>query len=178
MGYPEFELSRLPVRWSLPDETVLVLRLIRAADVPLIADFYRQLSPSCKHLNFGDADIVLGDTEAQHHCTEDASRALRLVVVTADGGSEEAVAVGHLMMASDRDSLALGFLVKDGWQMLGIGGQLLEMLLWHARARHYKSARVEVLSFNRQLLAFLGRRGFAIKDSCAGTWHKTATILL
>jgi acetyltransferase len=136
----ESDLPRLAIRpyplqyiehWNLEDGTFVNIRPIRPEDEPLIAKFHEGLSEHSVYMRYFHA-LKLSQRVAHERLTRichiDYDREMVLVAVKRDP-DREIVGVGRLSKLYGSDDAEFAILIKDDYQGLGLGTELLKRLL-------------------------------------------------
>jgi acetyltransferase len=133
--------SRLIRHTHLPDGTSIRIRPIRPEDAELLKEFVHNMSPESKYFRFMQSIDELTPE--------------MLVRFTQLG-------VARYAVNPDGDSCEFAIAVSDKHQGLGIGSQLMEVLMEAARYHAIKVIEGEVLSDNHRMLALMQDLGFSI----------------
>lgn len=136
----ESDLPRLAIRpyplqyiepWNLKDGTFVNIRPIRPEDEPLIAKFHVGLSEHSVYMRYFHA-LKLSQRVAHERLTRichiDYDREMVLVAVKREP-EREIVGVGRLSKLYGSDDAEFAILIKDDYQGLGLGTELLRRLL-------------------------------------------------
>ncbi|MGD2049038.1 MAG: bifunctional acetate--CoA ligase family protein/GNAT family N-acetyltransferase [Chloroflexota bacterium] len=136
----ESDLPRLAIRpyplqyieaWNLKDGTFVNIRPIRPEDEPLIAKFHEGLSEHSVYMRYFHA-LKLSQRVAHERLTRichiDYDREMVLVAVKREP-EREIVGVGRLSKLYGSDDAEFAILIKDDYQGLGLGTELLRRLL-------------------------------------------------
>jgi acetyltransferase len=136
----ESDLPRLAIRpypmqyiepWILKDGTFVNIRPIRPEDEPLMASFHEGLSEHSVYMRYFHA-LKLSHRVAHERLTRicfiDYDREMVLVAVKREP-EREIVGVGRLSKLYGSDEAEFAILIKDDYQGLGLGTELLQRLL-------------------------------------------------
>ena len=116
---------------QLRDGSLVLIRQIHAADVPLVADIFRQLSDDSRWMQFLAAKKELSAAELRYltdvdHHDHEALAALDL--------AGRGVGVSrYIRHTADPQAAEVAVTVADGWQRRGLGTELLIQLAERAR---------------------------------------------
>ena len=117
---------------TLRDGSPVLIRQIRAADTPLVADIFDRLSDASRWLQFLGTKKELSPaelrylTEVDHHDHE--------ALAALDQASGRGVGVARYIRLTGRPQTAeVAVTVVDGWQGRGLGTELLTQLSGRAR---------------------------------------------
>jgi GNAT superfamily N-acetyltransferase len=130
------------------------LRPIEPADLPLLREFVRRLSPGT-----GYKRLLSGRTPSEeelHRWTSaDVPREVAVVAICTAADGEQLVGVARYVMQS-ADETDFAIVLADPWQRRGLGRKLLEWLIATARERGVRKLSGVTLSTNDGMLS-LGR---------------------
>jgi RimJ/RimL family protein N-acetyltransferase len=116
----------------LRDGSPVVIRQIRAADAPLVADIFAQLSPTSRWMRFLGPRSALSAAEL-HYLTDvdhDDHEALAAIDRLGGRGVGDARYIRH---AGDPQAAEVAITVVDAWHRRGLGTELLAQLSVRAR---------------------------------------------
>ncbi|HSN24669.1 MAG TPA: GNAT family N-acetyltransferase [Kofleriaceae bacterium] len=143
----------LPARLSLPDNTLIDIRELRASDGPGVRTWFRSLSPESRYQRFGAPTTDLPDAQWRYLTRIDGIKHVAVVALH-DGAY---VGIGRMVLLDDVGRTAeVAFLVDDAWQRRGLGSLLRDVLIANAREREIARLYAWVLPGNlaiRKLLA-------------------------
>ncbi|MCX6004564.1 MAG: GNAT family N-acetyltransferase, partial [Chloroflexi bacterium] len=84
---------------------------------------------------------------------------------------EEVVGVGQYGIGADMHSAEVAFAVRDSYQKMGIGTELLNYLIYLGKRNGLLAFTAEVLFDNKPMLSIFEKAGFAIYASSSGTYE-------
>jgi acetyltransferase len=117
--------------WILKDGTFVNIRPIRPEDEPLMASFHEGLSEHSVYMRYFHA-LKLSHRVAHERLTRicfiDYDREMVLVAVKREP-ERQIVGVGRLSKLYGSDEAEFAILIKDDYQGLGLGTELLQRLL-------------------------------------------------
>lgn len=156
----------------MPDGTALRVRPIRPEDEPRLARFHAGLSDRSVYQRYF-RPIPLAQrvrhTRLSRLCFADFRIEIPLVVVRADGGSdEEILAVGRLHREPERPEAEFALVVADAWQRRGVGERLLDRLEAAARAVGCTRLTGTLLAENLPMQRLCHRHGFTLYPGSGG----------
>jgi acetyltransferase len=140
------------------------VRLVRAADAPLVQRLVRELSPQSRRNRFFGPVAELSPAQLERMTRFDGATGLGLVAV-AIAGEDSTRIVGIAQHAvCDPPFAELALVVADGWQRQGLGERLITLLLAHAARTGIAAVHGFVMAANRPMLALASKLGFAFED--------------
>jgi len=116
----------------LRDGSVVLIRQVRAADAPLLADIFAQLSPTSRWMRFLAAKSHLTEAELRYLTDIDHHDHEAFAALDASSGRGLGVA-RYIRHATDPRAAELAIAVADAWHGQGLGTQLLTRLSVQAR---------------------------------------------
>jgi acetyltransferase len=78
-------------------------------------------------------------------------------------GNSEIIAVGRLSKIHGKPDAEVAVLIRDDYQHLGLGTELVRRLMLIARDEKLKSVHSTMLGVNREMRAICNRLGFRLK---------------
>jgi RimJ/RimL family protein N-acetyltransferase len=143
-------------RVVLRDGSKVVIRQVRSADAPLLADGFARLSPQSRRLRFLHRKDQLSAaelryfTDVDHHDHE--------AVGALDRASGRGVGIARYVRdAADLHAAEIAVTVVDDWQGRGLGTELLAQLSGRARAEGIRRFTALVSADNAAMTALLRR---------------------
>jgi len=143
------------------DGTVITIRPISAADLPLEQEFVDGLSASTSYQRLMSARRPSLD-ELRRFTDIDYERELALIATTSVRGSERQVGVARYVKESSPGDAELAIVLSDDWQGRGLGTRLLKSLLIAAKSRGVRRLVGTTLSVNSGMLALGRKLGFKL----------------
>jgi RimJ/RimL family protein N-acetyltransferase len=131
-------------------------RAIRPDDEPRLMALCRRLSPRTVYQRFFSVRRLLPE-EAHAFANVDYRQRMALVAEVDDGREPELIGVARYGPSDDGTSAAIGLVVADGWQGLGLGSLLLDEILRAGEQRGIHEFSADVLTENRRALRLLAR---------------------
>lgn len=146
-------LERLPLR----DGRSVWLRPVQAGDAPAEHAFVAGLSPASRRRRFHGALAQLPTAVLQAMTRIDFCRHVAIVAeARADDGATQLVAdARYVRDEADEQWAEFAIVVTDRWQGLGLGRQMLQRLVRHARLSGVQALRGSVLADNVPMLALM-----------------------
>ncbi|MBM3316878.1 MAG: GNAT family N-acetyltransferase [Candidatus Eisenbacteria bacterium] len=166
--YPEHLEARRTTKSGLE----LSLRPVKISDEALLRDFFHALSDESLHRRFLSIRTDMPHERLQEFCAVDFERHMVLLALPAREGPEEIVAIGQYCVEENRHTAEVALVVRDDYQNLGVGSELLARLTQIAMRRGLLGFSARVLLDNRAMVHLFERRGFHLeKRMVAGTVH-------
>jgi RimJ/RimL family protein N-acetyltransferase len=116
----------------LRDGSAVLIRPIRSADAPLLADGFARLSARSRWMRFLTAKRELSPAELRYLTHIDHHDHEALGALSHDGGQGVGVA-RYIRHAEDRQTADMAITIVDDWQGRGLGTELLTRLSDRAR---------------------------------------------
>ncbi|RZL89397.1 MAG: N-acetyltransferase [Variovorax sp.] len=146
----------------------ITLRPIRAADLPLLREFVRHLSPDT-----GYKRLLSGRTPTEEELRRwtaiDVSREGAVVAIANVANGERLVGVARYVMQSP-EAADFAIVLADAWQGRGLGRELMASLISAAREHGVRKLSGTTLSTNvamRSLARAMGFRASRLSDALA-----------
>ncbi len=154
-------------------DRAIVLRPIDPADAASLDLFHEHLSREAARLRFFTVHPHLAPREIEHFTNVDHER--REAIVAWCG--EEIVGVGRFEQADDPQVAEVAFVIADAWQGHGVGSQLLDALIAHARSRGVTRLVAETLPENERMRRLFHHSGHPVTSRWdAGVLHMTLDL--
>jgi acetyltransferase len=150
----------------MKDGMQVTIRPIRPEDEPLMIDFHSRLSDRSVYLRYFQP-LKLTQRTAHERLTRicfiDYDREMALVAEHKhEDGRCEILAVGRLSQLHGRQEAEIAVLVRDEYQHLGLGTELVSRLLGIARDEKLKYVVSTMLGINREMRAICKRLNFQL----------------
>ena len=139
---------------ALRDGSEVVIRQVRSADAPLLADGFARLSPESRRLRFLRRKDELTPAELRYFTDIDHHDHEALGALDQADGRGVGVA-RYVRDADDRRSAEIAVTVVDDWQRRGLGTELLAQLSGRARAAGIRRFTALVSADNAAMAALL-----------------------
>ena len=140
----------------LRDGSKVVIRPVRSADAPLLADGFARLSPESRRLRFLRRKDALSATELRYFTDVDHHDHEALGALDRAGGRGVGIA-RYVRDAGDPHAAEIAVTVVDAWQGRGLGTELLAQLSGRARAEGIRRFTALVSADNAAMTALLRR---------------------
>jgi len=168
---PKLAISPYPVEfvdnWKTKNGDEVTIRPIRPEDEPLMVKFHERLSDQSVYQRYFQP---LQITQRINHdrlirmCCIDYERQLALVAEHRDphDGTPEILAVGRLGRVRGADYARCTIVVRDEFQHLGLGTELMRCCVQAACRLGLKRLTCTILANNREMQAICRRAGFTV----------------
>ena len=175
--YPSQYISR----WTMNDDTEVIIRPIRPEDEPLMVEFHGTLSESTVYLRYFHMEKV--DARIAHErlirkCFIDYDREMALVAVHTNSqtGRYELIGIGRLTHQHSSGEAELAVIVTDRYQGRGLGTELLRRLIEVAREEKFQRVVAHILAENHAMLALARRFHFEVRRDEDDPVSRTAVL--
>lgn len=143
----------------------LLLRPIRAEDLPLYREFLAQITSQDLYMRFLAGIHELPEPEIMHFTHVDYDREMAFVVLgRTDTGTEEILGVARTCADPDNVTAEFAVLVRSDMKGRGIGSLLMGKLIRYSRARGIRRLWGNVLSENTAMLHLAKSFGFRVRS--------------
>jgi len=169
--YPHLVIAPYPSRytstWSLPDGTEVLFRPIRPEDEPMGREMLASLSGETLRVRYFvlreiDRDLLI------RSCNIDYSRELAIIAEIGKGAEKKMIGGVRLISEPDSRKGQIAILVRDDYQRLGLGKELIDILIGAAQDKRMEEIYGIVLTENKKMLALCKKMGFRIKREPMG----------
>ena len=140
-------------RLTLPGNGAYRIRLLRPDDEARLLSGFEQLSPESRYQRFFVVKNELTENELKRLTEYDSREQVALGIFELDGDREGACVAGGSVVRNAADATLgeVGITVIDRVQQLGLGTQLVELLIEAARERGIERLRFDVMAGNRPM---------------------------
>ena len=157
-AYPrEYETTRV-----LNDGSSLFVRPVKQSDDKALRDMFYSLSEKSIAFRFFQAIKAFPLKFIQDFTAIDFSKDMAVAAFVQDSGGEQIVGVAHYFLDKATHRAEVSFLVRDDWQVKGIGTDLLRILTDIARKRGIKGFEARVLAQNQLMMAVFYNSGYKV----------------
>ena len=139
---------------ALRDGSTVVIRPVRSADAPLLADGFARLSPESRRMRFLRRKDELSPAELRYFTDVDHHDHEALGALDRAGGRGVGIA-RYVRDAGDPQSAEIAVTIVDDWQGRGLGTELLAQLSGRARAEGIRRFTALVSADNAAMAALL-----------------------
>jgi len=155
-------------RWKMKDGRDVLIRPIRPEDEPLMRSFHQSLSAQTVYLRYFHMEALsarVAHERLLRKCFIDYDREMALVAEAVDPATHERKILGVGRLARQRDPLEgeVAVLIEDHSQNLGLGTELLRLLIELARDEGYARIVAHVLPENTTMRRLAERFHFEIQ---------------
>ena len=141
----------------------ILFRPVRISDEPLLKDFFYSLSDNSLYRRFISTRQDMPHERLQKFVAIDYTKEMIILAVIQKEEREEVVGVGQFGIDPVTHTAEVGFAVRDNYQNIGIGAELLSYLTYLAKKQGLLGFCAEVLLENRPMLHLFEKMGFDIK---------------
>lgn len=149
--------SRYESYTTIQNGIKLFIRPIRPEDAPIFETFFESLSARSIYYRFFSTIKKLSREMLARYTQIDYDRQIALVAINEDEAGEKMLGVARIIRESDPEKAEFSVLVRDEYQGLGIGAELLSRCLNIAREQNIEKIWGIVLPENTQMIK-LGRK--------------------
>jgi acetyltransferase len=140
--------------------TAVRIRPMRRDDMPMEADFVRQLSSETRYKRFMLTLRELSPAKLKYLTDVDQVRHVALVATVEGREREVEVGVARYIVDAAGTGCEFAIAVDDAWQGTGVAGVLMKALIDAARRRGLSTMEGIVLRSNTRMLRFSRQLGF------------------
>lgn len=171
--YPE----KLVVRRTTKKGLALTLRPVKISDEHLLKDFFYSLSSDCMYQRFISTRSDMPHERLQRFVVIDYTKEMVIIAVLEDAGAEKIVGLGQYYIDEGTHTAEVAFVVRDEFQSMGIGWELLSYLTYLARKDGLHGFSAAVLVDNIKIMRLFEKMGFVIeKRADSGTYELTMSF--
>lgn len=140
----------------------ICLRPVKISDEPLLKDFFYSLSSDCFYRRFVNANMEMPHTKLQDFVVIDYTTEMVILATVECKESEKVVGLGQYYIDENSHTAEVALVVKDEFQNLGIGTELLRYMTRLAKKKGLLGFTAEVLVGNNVMLHLFENMGFDI----------------
>jgi acyl carrier protein/GNAT superfamily N-acetyltransferase len=152
--------ARLPCTSHFVNGTPVRIRPMRADDMPLEADFVRNLSREARYERFMLTINELSQAKLKYLTDVDQVRHVALIATVDCQGSQAPVGIVRYIVDPAGTGCEFAIAVDDAWHGSGLAGILMHALMDIARSRGLATMEGIVLATNTRMLRFTRQLGF------------------
>ena len=145
-------------------------RPVKQTDESLMKEFFYSLSDKSFYQRFFTHQVSMPSSTLQHIVNPDYDEEMAIIALIKKDDRDLMVALGRYFLDRSSNMAEIAFIVRDSYQMLGIGSFLLRYLIEIAKARGIKGFRGEVLKENKIMMHVLHMCGYPmqsqLEDDC------------
>lgn len=150
----------------------ILLRPVKITDEHGLKDFFYSLSSDCMYNRFISSRADMPHERLQKFVVVDYRKEMVILAVLRKDAGEMIVGMGQYFIDESSQTAEAAFVVRDDYQNMGIGRELLSYLTQLARKNGLHGFTAEVLMDNKKMLGLFESMGFAIEKTCdAGTYE-------
>jgi len=147
----------------------LLLRPVKISDEPLLKEFFYSLSDKSLYRRFISSRLDMPHERLQEYIVIDYTKEMVILAISKKDNKEEVLGLGQYSIYEKSLTAEVAFLVRDKWQNMGIGMELLSYLTYLAKKGGLSGFTAEVLRENTPMLHLFESMGFDInKQSDSG----------
>jgi len=171
--YPE----ELEIYRGTKGEVEVLLRPVKISDEPLLKDFFYSLSDRSLYRRFISSRQDMPHDRLQDFVVIDFTKEI-VILAMLQGEDKEALAgVGQYSINPGAHTAEVAFVVKDEYQNMGIGTELLSYLTQLAKRQGLHGFMAEVLAENKPMMHVFEKAGFDIERSVtSGVYELTMSF--
>ncbi len=140
----------------------ILLRPVKISDEPLLKEFFYALSDRSLYRRFISTRKDMPHERLQEFVVIDYTREMIILAVIKRDAKEEVVGIGEYGIDEGTHTAEVAFVVRDDYQKLGIGTELLSYLTYLAKNQGLFGFTAEVIAGNSPMLHLFEKMGFDI----------------
>jgi len=141
----------------------IFLRPVKLSDEPLLKDFFYSLSDNSLYRRFVSMRTYIPHEELGKYVAIDYTKEMIILATIKGKGKEKVVGIGQYYVNENENLAEVAFLVRDDYQNLGIGSELLSYIINLLQKKGLFGFTAEVLVGNRPMLRLFEKTGFKIE---------------
>jgi len=150
----------------------VLLRPVKISDEPLLKEFFYSLSDKSLYRRFISSRTDMPHERLQEFVVIDYTKEMIILAINKKDKKDEILGLGQYSIYENSLTAEVAFLVKDEWQNMGIGMELLSYLTYLAKKQGLSGFTAEVLRENTPMLHLFESMGFDIdKESDSGMFE-------
>ena len=138
----------------------ILLRPVKIGDEPLMKDFFYALSGESMYRRFMSVRMDMPHKRLQEFGVVDYANSMMILAIVEGDGKETIAAIGQYEINENVHTAEVALVVKDMYQKMGVGYDLLTYLTRLARRRGLLGFTAEVLVENKPMLDLFKNMGF------------------
>ncbi|MBU7019105.1 MAG: GNAT family N-acetyltransferase [Theionarchaea archaeon] len=146
----------------------ILLRPVKISDEPLLKDFFYSLSDQSMYRRFISQRKDMPHERLQDFVIIDYTKEMVILATREQDEIEEVVGMGQYGIDEITHTAEVAFVVRDNYQNLGIGTELLKYLTYLAKKQGLLGFTAEVLTENKPMLSLFEKTGFDVKKTSEG----------
>jgi len=150
----------------------IFMRPVKISDEPLLKDLFYSLSDRSMYRRFISVRTDMPHERLQDFTIIDYTKEMLILVVERQNGKEKILGIGQYGIDATSRTAEVAFVVRDDYQVRGIGTELLSYLALLARKQGLLGFTAEVLVENRPMMHLFESIGFNMKKRISsGTYE-------
>jgi GNAT superfamily N-acetyltransferase len=142
---------------------ILLLRPVKIGDEPLMKDFFYALSNESMYRRFMSARMDMPHERLQEFGIVDYANSMMILAIVEGDRKETIAAIGQYEINEKMHTAEAALVVKDEYQNMGVGHDLLTYLTRLAKRRGLLGFTADVLVENEPMLNLFKNMGFDIE---------------
>ncbi len=142
----------------------ILLRPVKIGDEPLMKDFFYALSSVSMYRRFMSVRMDMPHKRLQEFGVVDYANSMMILAIVEGDGKETIAAIGQYEINDKVHTAEVALVVKDIYQKMGVGHDVLTYLTRLARKRGLLGFTAEVLIENKPMLDLFKDMGFDTKE--------------
>jgi GNAT superfamily N-acetyltransferase len=138
----------------------ILLRPVKIGDEPLMKDFFYALSNDSMYRRFMSVRMDMPHERLQEFGVVDYANRMMILAIVEGDSKETIAAIGQYEINEKMHTAEVALVVKDKYQNMGVGHDLLSYLTRLARRRGLLGFTAEVLVENKPMLNLFKKMGF------------------
>ncbi len=156
----------------------LLLRPVKISDEPLMKDFFYALSDETMYQRFFSVRKDVPHELLQGYVAVDYSQKMIIIAVVERDGKEIIAGLGQYELNRDVHTAEIALVVRDEYQNLGVGAELLSYLTYLAKKQGLLGFTADVLVGNDPVFRLFQKMGFAVsKRNESGIFEMKAMFM-
>ncbi|OPL11818.1 MAG: acetyl-CoA hydrolase [Firmicutes bacterium ML8_F2] len=138
----------------------ILLRPVKISDEPLIKEFHYSLSDESIYRRFMSVRRYLPHEELQkHYVVIDYTREMVILAIIEQEGREKVVGMAQYCLMEDTMSAEVSVVVRDDYQKMGIGFEMLSHMITSAKSEGLHNVVVDILPDNTAVFHLIEKLG-------------------
>lgn len=146
----------------------ILIRPVKISDEPLLKDFFYSLSDESLYRRFISQRKDVPHRRLQEFTVIDYTKQMVILAVLDEGKKEKIIGVAQYKIDEETHMGEVAFAVRDDYQNMGVGSQLLSYLTHLAKKRGLLGFTAIVLTDNFRMLHLFEKMGFDTKKRKEG----------
>ncbi len=146
--------------WTLKNGTPVVLRPIKPEDELLLDELFQSFSEETMRFRFFQVIKEMPHETLTRYCNIDYDREIAIVAEVAEDNDRKISGVARLILQPGRKHGEFAVVVGDQWQGLGLGSELVDLVIALGREMGLDTIYGDVLSNNHKMLHLCASRDF------------------